>query len=202
MRRDWAWAIGIPLSVIACAWVSLNPWLFWPGIVVGTLLCFMAWIVTSMPHDRHGPGVLAMFGAFALLLFAGSAAYEAAMRAYGVRADVVVVAVEHRENDGGADWECQVARLDGTALPYTLTEATGCGEELARGRHVRVVEDPLGWLRPRLDEPPTFSAATQLGVAGGVTVGVEASILWGRSRPRPGRGASAGRGASTGPYQY
>ncbi|MCX4549024.1 hypothetical protein OG204_21895 [Streptomyces sp. NBC_01387] len=186
--RRWPGTIGTlvlaPL-LLGCAWLAQRQ-----GTSAMLLAVFLALIVlcTAWAMCGAGPGVCAATLGFVLLLFAGPALNDFVMNRRGVHHEGLMagVASYHRKH-GDAGHTCQVVRIDpvtGKPRTYSVDDSSGCSGSSKTGQRVILVEDPTGWLVPRLDSSVHGLSSGLAWTCGSLFAGMEAFVLYGRLRRR------------------
>ncbi len=171
--------ILVPFLLIGCAWLAQHPTFDIIGVFLALLIICIAWALSGA-----GPGTFVSISAFAFLLFIGPALHDLSMEKSGVQYSATLVNIAHENNKKGADWNCTVVTTNGKPIRYTMTEATGCWENLKEGQKINVVVDPSGWLRPMLATDLDGSASQQVWISVGIGLVMEVFILYGRLRRR------------------
>lgn len=171
--------ILVPILLVGCAWMAQNPYLEMIGVFLAILVICTAWALCGA-----GPGTFVSISAFAFLLFVGPALHDLSMEKSGVKTPAILANIEHENNKKGADWNCTVVTTDAKPIRYTMTEATGCWDNLKVGQKLNVVTDPSGWLRPMLATKLDGSVPQQIWTSVGIGILMEIFILYGRLRKR------------------
>ncbi|WP_395575338.1 hypothetical protein [Streptomyces sp. BK79] len=186
-RRWWSatlWVlIGTPLTLAGCGWLAQDSGLFstLAGAFVALAVLAAAWILCGA---KAGAGV-AVLG-FAFLLFVGPALGDHVMKERGVRQDALVAEVSTYRGKGGERRPvCEVV-LTGVDRGRTVEvgDVGGCERGFAPGTRVTLVEDPAGWLTPRLSGRTTGVAPYLMWTLAGLLVAMESCALYGRLRRR------------------
>ncbi|MEU6257889.1 hypothetical protein [Streptomyces sp. NPDC047043] len=178
------WAVLLPGSVIVGA--VLGQWLTWVGVILMmAAVAVSACLIGGFWH-RAGAATLASAAGFALMLFAGPAAYEVYMKTVGEPVDAVVTQVTDRHNRRGPDMYCTVREVGGAHRTYEVSQQENCFGQAETGDHVEIRKDPLGLLDPRLPDSPDQQNTTELtvGITAGLTLVMAAATFYGGRRRR------------------
>ncbi|MDT0613571.1 hypothetical protein [Streptomyces lancefieldiae] len=138
-----------------------------------------AWVMCGA-----GPGTgVAVFG-FAFLLFVGPALGDYVMHNRGVRHDALVVDVSSYRGKSGRERPVCTLVLTGADRGRTVEvgDTGGCDDDFERGRQVILVDDPEGWLTPRLGSEVTGVEPYLVWTLTGLLFAMEACALYGRLR--------------------
>ncbi|WP_405944084.1 hypothetical protein OG372_21155 [Streptomyces sp. NBC_01020] len=133
-----------------------------------------------------GPGACVAALGFALMLFLGSALNDYVMDQRGVRHDAVISGVDSYHRKHGADGHtCEATRTDAAqSAVYSVDDSSGCSENSWTGQRVTLVEDPAGWLNPRLASSVNGPSGELIWTCAGLFGAMEAFTLYGRLRRR------------------
>ncbi|WP_413799853.1 hypothetical protein [Streptomyces iranensis] len=143
----------------------------------------MVVLITAWAMCGAGPGTLVAVSGFALTLFAGPTLGQYVMEQRGVEHHAIIAKVESTHSRHGNKWLCTAVRAeDGKRVFYTLSEETGCKQDFKPFHKVTVVEDPSGWLDPRLNTTLSGTPAWVLWLSAGTLALMEIFILFGRLR--------------------
>ncbi|MFB6849454.1 hypothetical protein ACFCXS_31990 [Streptomyces sp. NPDC056373] len=178
------WALLVPALLLLGA--VLGQWMTWAGVVVALAVIAVAACVVGGSWHRAGAATLVSFGGFALMLFAGPAAYEAYMQSAGEPVDAVVTQVADRDQRRGPDMSCTVRELGGKRTTYEVSQQENCFGQARPGDRVEIRKDPLGLLGPRLPDSPDQRNTTEitLAVTAALTLLVAGGTLYGGLRRR------------------
>jgi hypothetical protein len=181
-----AWAVLLPGSMIVGA--GIGQWVIWIGAVVMLVAVAVAACLIGGVWHRAGAAAPASFGGFALMLFAGPAAYEVYMKSMGDPVSAVVTEVTDRHNRHDADMFCTVREIGGDHKTYEVSQQENCFGQAEVGDHVEIRKDPLGLLDPRLPDSPDQQNTTEVTVAisAGLTLLTAAATFYGGQRRRDG----------------
>ncbi|NEB07296.1 hypothetical protein G3I32_00035 [Streptomyces coelicoflavus] len=127
-----------------------------------------------------------MFG-FTLMLFVGPALGDYAMEHRGVHYDALVADVGTYRGKGGRERPVCTVVLTGADRGRTVEvdDTGGCGDDLATGSRVTLLEDAKGWVAPRLGSEVHGVASYPPWTLAGLLAALEACTLYGRLRRRP-----------------
>ncbi|WP_328329953.1 MULTISPECIES: hypothetical protein [unclassified Streptomyces] len=150
------------------------------ALLVLIVLC-VAWAMCGA-----GPGACVAALGFALMLFIGPALSDYVMLQRGVRHDAVISGVDSYYRRHGPDGHtCEVRRTDvARSAVYSVGDRSGCSGSSRPGQRVTLVEDPAGWLVPRLDGSVNGPSTASVWTCAGLLVAMEAFMLYGRLRRR------------------
>ncbi|MFJ4282735.1 hypothetical protein [Streptomyces massasporeus] len=178
------WAVLVPALLLLGA--ALGQWMTWAGVVVALATIAVAACVIGGSWHRAGAAALVSFAGFALMLFAGPAAYEAYMKTAGEPVDAVVTQVVDRDQRRGPDMSCTVRELVGERTTYEVSQQENCFGQARPGDRVEIRKDPLGLLHPRLPDSPDQRNTTQitLAITAALTLLVAGGTLYGGLRRR------------------
>ncbi|GAA2317998.1 hypothetical protein GCM10010234_75170 [Streptomyces hawaiiensis] len=178
------WAVLVPVLLLLGA--ALGQWTTWAGVVVALTVIAVAACVIGGSWHRAGAATLVCFGGFALMLFAGPAAYEAYMKTVGEPVDAVVTQVVDRDQRRGPDMSCTVRELGGERTTYEVSQQENCFGQARPGDRVEIRKDPLGLLDPRLPDSPDQRNTTEITLAatGILTLLVAGGTFYGGQRRR------------------
>ncbi|MET9253173.1 hypothetical protein [Streptomyces sp. NPDC003717] len=176
-------AVGTPLVVAGCGWLAQGSGFLLLALATVVVLSVLtaAWVMCGA-----GPGAgVAVFG-FAFLLFVGPALGDYVIADRGVRHEAVVGDVSTYRGKAGRKRPVCTVVLTGADRGRTVEigDTGGCGKDFEPGRHVTLVEDPEGWLEPRLSSEAGGLAPTTMWTLAGLLTGMEACVLYGRLRRR------------------
>ncbi|WP_371536138.1 hypothetical protein OG210_11335 [Streptomyces sp. NBC_00466] len=123
---------------------------------------------------------------FALTLFVGPALDDYVMLQRGDRHDAVISGVDSYHRRHGADGHtCAVRRTDvARSAVYSVDDQSGCSGSSFPGDRVTLVDDPAGWLLPRLAGSVNGPSTASVWTCAGLLVAMEAFMLYGRLRRR------------------
>ncbi|KES07978.1 hypothetical protein BU52_05995 [Streptomyces toyocaensis] len=200
-RRWWAgtlWVLlGTPIVLTGCGWIAQRPG-FLPtllSMVVALAVLGTAWVMCGA---KAGAGV-AVSG-FVFLLFVGPTLGDYVIHHRGVRHDALVVDVSDYRGRGGRERPLCTVVLTGADRGRTieLGDTGGCDDGLTVGSHVTLVDDPEGWVAPRLGSEVRGVAPYLPWTLAGLLSGLETCALYGRLRRRVRNvGGAAGDGYPT-----
>ncbi|MGA5896713.1 hypothetical protein [Streptomyces venetus] len=178
------WAVLVPASLLLGS--VLAQWVTWLGVVVALATIAVAACVVGGSWHRAGAATLVSFGGFALMLFAGPAAYEGYMKAVGEPVDAVVTRVADRDQRRGPDMFCTLRELGGDRKTYEVSQQENCFGQARPGDRVEIRKDPLGLLDPRLPDSPDQRNTTEitLVVSAALTLLVAAGTFYAGQRRR------------------
>ncbi|MCX4724649.1 hypothetical protein [Streptomyces sp. NBC_01306] len=172
-----------PLALAGCGWLAQRQ-----GTLVMLLSAFLAMIVLCIAWAMcgAGPGACVAALGFALMLFLGPALNDYVMGQRGVRHDAVISGVDSYHRKHGDDgYTCGVKRIDvARSAVYSVDDDSGCSKNSRPGQRVTLVEDPTGWLYPRLAGSVNGLSAGMLWTCAGLCAGMESFMLYGRLRRR------------------
>lgn len=184
--RRWPGTMGTllltPLAVAGCGWLAQRQ-----GTVVLVLAVVLLMIVlcTAWAMCGAGPGACVAVCGFALMMFIGPALNDYVLDQRGVRHEAAVAYAENYHNRHGDGFTCKVIRTDiRKSRVYTVGESSDCGKHTKTGDQVTLVEDPNGWLSPRLGAEANGLSSGMAGTCAGLFAAMEAFILYGRLRRR------------------
>ncbi|WP_406137409.1 hypothetical protein [Streptomyces sp. NBC_01089] len=172
-----------PLVIAGCGWLAQRQGTW--TMLLSALLVMIA-LCTAWAMCGAGPGACVAALGFALMLFLGPALNDYVMEHRGVRHEAVLSDVDsYYRKHGGDGHTCEVKSTDvARSAVYSVGDDSGCSRKSRPGQRVTLVEDPAGWLNPRLassvDGPSTGSVWT----CAGLLVAMEAFMLYGRVRRR------------------
>jgi hypothetical protein len=118
------WAVLVPSLLLLGS--VIGQWVIWLGVVVALVTIAVAACVVGGFWHRAGAATLVSFGGFALMLFAGPAAYEVYMNTVGEPVDAVVTQVADRDQRRGPDMFCTVRELGGGRETYEVSQQENC----------------------------------------------------------------------------
>ncbi|GAA4316189.1 hypothetical protein GCM10023086_38410 [Streptomyces venetus] len=178
------WAVLVPALLLLGS--VLAQWATWLGVVVALATIAVAACVVGGSWHRAGAATLVSFGGFALMLFAGPAAYEGYMKAVGEPVDAVVTRVADRDQRRGPDMFCTLRELGGDRKTYEVSQQENCFGQARPGDRVEILKDPLGLLDPRLPDSPDQRNTTEitLAVSAALTLLVAAGTFYAGQRRR------------------
>ncbi|MFE5956189.1 hypothetical protein ACFQ7G_38010 [Streptomyces massasporeus] len=178
------WAVLVPALLLLGA--VLGQWMTWAGVVVALAAVAVAACVVGGSWHRAGAATLVSFGGFALMLFAGPAAYEVYMQTAGEPVDAVVTRVVDHDQRRGPDMSCTVRELGGERTTYEVSQQENCFGQARPGDRVEIRKDPLGLLAPRLPDGPDQRNTTEITLAATavLTLLVAGGTLYGGLRRR------------------
>ncbi|MFJ4722913.1 hypothetical protein [Streptomyces luteogriseus] len=179
-----SWAVLVPALLLLGA--ALGQWMTWAGVVVALAVIAVAACVVGGSWHRAGAATLVCFAGFALMLFAGPAAYEAYMKTAGEPVEAVVTQVVDRDQRRGPDMFCTVRELGGDRETYEVSQQENCFGQARPGDRVEIRKDPLGLLDPRLPDSPDQRNTTEitLAITAVLTLLVAGGTFYGGQRRR------------------
>jgi uncharacterized membrane protein YphA (DoxX/SURF4 family) len=142
-------------------------------------------VLLGMVWRRAALAVLGCVVGFAAALFAGPAAYEQYMRAFGEPMHAVVADVQGPDERAGLNSRrCIVVDDSGTV--HRLDQRQNCFDHIRAQQGVVIYQDPFGVLPPRLEEAPDHGNITSVTtvVAGILLAATGAIVLGGGVRRR------------------
>ncbi|WP_217140658.1 hypothetical protein [Streptomyces sp. AC627_RSS907] len=173
--------IGTPLVLVGCGWLAQKEGLLWMLLATVLVLAVLgtAWVMCGA-----GPGTGVAVCGFAFLLFVGPALGDYVLQDRGVRHDALVVDVSTYRGKSGRERAVCTVVLTGAGRGRTVEvgDTGGCVDDFERGRRVTLVDDPDGWLTPRLGSEVKGVEPYQGWTLAGLLVAMEACALHGRLR--------------------
>ncbi|MEV4924399.1 hypothetical protein [Streptomyces roseoverticillatus] len=178
--------VGTPLVVAVGAWLVQSDSLLWMAVAACLVLPGLV-IAGAMCGPGAGPGTCVAILGFALSVFVGPAMNDLVLDQRGVRHEGVIAKIESYHKKYEAGRTCFVERSDsGRTQTYEVNDTIGCDESLEPRQRVTLVVDPDGWLATRLSNDVSGLSSGMAWTCGGLFAGMEAFILYGRTRRRRG----------------
>ncbi|WP_405562205.1 hypothetical protein [Streptomyces sp. NBC_01180] len=172
-----------PLALAGCSWLAQRQ-----GTLVPLLSAFLVLIVLCIAWAMcgAGPGACVAALGFALMLFLGPALNDYVMDQRGVHHDAVISGVDSYHRKHGADGHtCAVRRTDvAQSAVFSVGDESGCSGTSRPGQRITLVEDPAGWLVPRLAGSVNGPSTGSVWTCASLFVSMEAFMLYGRLRRR------------------
>ncbi|WP_405778153.1 hypothetical protein [Streptomyces sp. NBC_00859] len=185
--RRWPGTVGTlalgPVALAGCGWLAQRQ-----GTLILLLSALLGMIVLCALWAMCGarPGACVAVLGFALVLFVGPTLNDYVMDQRGVHHDAVISGVDsYYRKHGGDGHICEVQRIDvSRSAVYSVDDSSGCSKNSRSGQHVTLVDDPAGWLYPRLASAVNGPSTGSTWTCVSLFVTMEAFMLYGRLRRR------------------